>query len=294
MTPARATRCMIDPLVQQGSKITAGEESGNAGFGEFMALSADGNTAVIGGPHDNNNAGAAWVFTRSGSTWTQQAKLVGDCTSNCANEGTGESGEGEFGLYMAISADGNTVLIGGQSDNNNAGAAWVFTRSGGAWTQQGAKLVGDCTSNCANEGTGESGEGQFGFSVALSEDGNTAVIGAPIDNKNAGAAWVFTRSGGAWTQQGAKLVATAPAAAQARAPARAAKAGSARAWRCLPTATPRWSVACSTAAMSARRGCSRALAKSGPSKAKSSPAAARAAKACSATTWPSRETGTPR
>ena len=182
-------------------------ESGAAQFGSYVALSADGNTAMIGGQYDNANAGAAWVFTRSGGAWTQQgAKLVGNCTSSCANEGTGESGEGEFGFSVALSEDGNTALIGGATDNKGAGAAWVFTRSGDVWTQQGAKLVGNCTSSCANEGTGESGEGWFGTGVALSGDGNTALISGAFDSGSFGAAWVFTRSGGVWTQQGAKLV----------------------------------------------------------------------------------------
>ena len=210
-----------------------------------VALSADGNTALIGGHGDNGSVGAAWVFTRSGATWTQQgAKLTG----------SGETGAGQFGVGVALSADGNTALIGGSGDNHqrrggvgvhplgrhldaagreadrqrrerrpgrfgvergavggrehrpdrrprattaSVGAAWVFTRSGGTWTQQGAKLTG----------SGETGSGQFGASVALSADGNTALIGGP-DNRRArrrlGAAWVFTRSGATWTQQGAE------------------------------------------------------------------------------------------
>jgi hypothetical protein len=67
----------------------------------------------------------------------------------------------------------------------------VFTRAGGAWTQQGAKLVGNCTASCTNQGTGETGPGEFGASVALSGDGNTALSSGPADNGNAGAAWVF-------------------------------------------------------------------------------------------------------
>jgi hypothetical protein len=70
-----------------------------------VALSSDGNTALIGGSE-------AWVFTRSGSTWTEQAKLTG-----------GESGEGDFGSGVALSSDGNTALIGGPYDNGRAGAA---------------------------------------------------------------------------------------------------------------------------------------------------------------------------
>jgi len=168
----------------QQAKLTGGGEIGHGLFGS-VALSSDGNTALIGGSDDNNGQGAAWVFTRSGSTWTQQAKLTG-------------GGEvvpyGFFGGSVALSADGNTALIGGIYDNAGVGAAWVFTRSGQEWTQQGEKLTG-----------GEIGDAYFGYSVALSSDGNTALIGGPVDNNDVGAAWVFTRSGQEWTQQGEKL-----------------------------------------------------------------------------------------
>jgi hypothetical protein len=112
------------------------------------------------------------VFTRAGGVWTQQGTKL---------TGTGETGAGRFGSSVALSADGNTALIGGYADNGNVGAAWVFTRAGGVWTQQGAKLTG----------TGETGGGVFGNSVALSADGNTALIGGPQDNSGVGAAWVF-------------------------------------------------------------------------------------------------------
>jgi hypothetical protein len=200
--------------IQQGGKLNgtghAGEtlfdHIGEGEFGYSVALSADGDTALIGAPRDNYDEGAGWVFTRSGSIWTQQGeKLVGDCTSSCANEGTGETGKGEFGVSVALAEDGGTALIGGSADNGSVGAGWVFTRSGSIWTQQGEKLVGDCTSSCANEGTGETGKGEFGVSVALAEDGDTALIGGPADNGSVGAAWVFTRSGGVWSQQGQKL-----------------------------------------------------------------------------------------
>jgi FG-GAP repeat len=173
----------IDPFIQQGSKLT---EAASPDFGESVALSADGNTALIGASGDNGKIGAAWVFTRSGETWAKQgAKLTA----------ADEVGTGAFGVSVALSADGNTALIGGWADNSH-GAAWVFTRSGSTWTQQGAKLTG----------SGESGsENDFGSSVALSADGNTALIGGFGDNSLRGAAWVFTRSETTWTQQGEKL-----------------------------------------------------------------------------------------
>jgi hypothetical protein len=172
---------------QQGSKLVASDAVGASSQGWSVALSADGNTAIEGGPYDAG-LGAAWVFTRSSNgAWTQQGlKLVG----------SGSVAPDLQGSSVALSADGNTAIVGGYVDNSFAGAAWVFTRSGSTWTQQGSKLVGGNAVGVASQG----------YSVALSADGNTAIIGGYSDNSNIGAAWVFTRSGGVWTQQGSKLV----------------------------------------------------------------------------------------
>ena len=103
-----------------------------------MALSGDGMTALIGGygdqPYRAYSVGAAWVFVRSGTTWTEQGpKLVGT--------GVDLGYCGSVQGSVALSFDGNTALSGGQCDNNNTGAVWVFTRSGTTWSQQGPKLV---------------------------------------------------------------------------------------------------------------------------------------------------------
>jgi hypothetical protein len=230
---------------QQGPKLIPNDNSGPASFGFRTALSADGNTAIVGGSSDNNNNGAAWVFTRSNGVWTQQGpKLVGTdavgsdfqggCVGLSADGNTalvGASVEAEIGGEAwvftrsngvwtqqgpklvgtgavpggavggqcdALSADGNTVIIGLPDDDNGIGAAWVFTRNNGVWTQQGSKLVG----------TGAVGSAHQGGSVWLSADGNTAIVGGTTDDNNNGAAWIFTRNNGAWTQQGPKLVGT--------------------------------------------------------------------------------------
>jgi len=91
--------------------------------------------------------------------------------------------------------------VGGWSDNGSTGAAWVFTRSGGIWRQQGNKLVG----------TGAAGSARQGMSVALSADGNTAIVGGLVGDGGAGAASTFTRSGNHWTQD-KRLVGTGPMA----------------------------------------------------------------------------------
>lgn len=178
------------PSVQQGSKLVGTGATSLASQGYSVSLSADGNTALVGGYSDNSFAGAAWVYTRSDSIWTQQGgKLVGTDATLSAQQG----------VSVSLSADGNTALVGGPGDNVGAGAAWVYTRSGGVWTQQGGKLVGT--------GAG-AGEAQQGWSVSLSADGNTALVGADVDNSGEGAAWVYARNGGVWTQQGGKLVGT--------------------------------------------------------------------------------------
>jgi hypothetical protein len=170
---------------QQGSKFI-GSGAVGAALQCVVAVSADGNTALIGGPGDDGNKGAAWIFTRSGGVWTQQgSKLVG----------SGAVGAAFQGNLGALSADGNTALVSGQDDNGNVGATWVFTRSGGVWTQQGAKLVGSGNIGASGQGNG----------LSLTADGNVAMISGPADNTNVGAVWVFTRSGGVWTQYGSKL-----------------------------------------------------------------------------------------
>jgi FG-GAP repeat/IPT/TIG domain len=175
----------IDPLIQQGEKLTGGGETGNGLFGYSVALSGDGDTAVIGAPFDNGSTGAAWVFVRSGATWSEQGEKL---------TAAGEVGQGAFGHSVTVSGDGETAVIGAPFDSGNVGAAWVFTRSGATWTQ-GEKLTG----------TEELGAGLFGYSVALSGDGDTAVVGGNGDNASVGAAWVFVRSGATWSEQGEKL-----------------------------------------------------------------------------------------
>jgi len=187
----------VDPLVQQGGKLVPSDEEGGGEAGTSVAISADGNTALVGGIGDEAGeqvpmAGAAWVFSRTGATWRQQGPKL---------TGSGEEGEGQFGISVALSADGNTALIGGINDEREKkqfGAAWVFTRAGASWAQQGPKLV--ATPGDESEG------GRFGRSVALSADGNTALIGAYFDSSQHGAAFVFTRAGASWSQQGPKLV----------------------------------------------------------------------------------------
>jgi len=105
-----------DVWTQQGNKLVGTGAVGTANQGVSVALSADGNTALVGGPGDGD-AGAVWVFTHSNDVWTQ----LGDQLVS-----TGAVGVAEQGWSVTLSADGNTAVAGGLSDNGGDGAAWVF------------------------------------------------------------------------------------------------------------------------------------------------------------------------
>jgi CSLREA domain-containing protein len=178
----------IDPLIQQGAKLKAG--GATAQFGWSVALSDAGDVAVVGAPFDSNNTGAAWVFTRSGSIWTQAAQLTPTAGEQLS--------PGFYGFSVAISGDGNTALVGSPQDGGGVGAVWVFRQaSPTSWPEQQELPTP----------TDETAPGDFGYSVSLSTDGDTALIGAPADNTNLGAAWVygFSPFAGGWTQQTSKL-----------------------------------------------------------------------------------------
>ena len=210
--------------VQQAYLKPSNTNNGDA-FGDRLALSADGNTLAVSAPveasaatgingnqADNTarNAGAVYVFSRSGTTWMQEAYL------KASNTGAGDV----FGHALALSGDGNTLAVtavgeasaatgvgGNQTDNSagGAGAAYVFTRSGTTWTQQ-AYVKASNTNQLDN----------FGYAIALSADGTTLAVGAASeasagtgvggnqsDNSAlyAGAAYVFVRTGTLWAQQ---------------------------------------------------------------------------------------------
>jgi len=209
----------IDPIAQQAYlKAPSGTAGSGAGdnFGSSVAVS--GNTVVIGATGEDSsttgvnstpdegasNSGAAYVFLRSGTTWTQQAYLK-------AGQVTGGD---QFGISVAVS--GNTVVVGADGEDSSTnqvnstpdesgdatGAAYVFVRNGTTWSQE-AYLKASQVKN----------DDCFGASVAVS--GDTVVVGAYLedssttgvnstpdqDASNIGAAYVFIRSGTTWSQQ---------------------------------------------------------------------------------------------
>jgi len=177
-----------DPLYQQ--KVISSDGEANDEFGCSIAISAD--TCVVGARRDDdkgNNAGAAYVFVQASGVWSQQQKLL-------ASDGAGGMMFGDsFGEAVAI--DGDTCVIGASGKNSGEGAAYVFTRTAGVWTEQQKLLASD-----------HAGGFLFGYSVAI--DGDTCVLGSIYSETLAvdiGAAYVFTRSAGVWTEQ-QKLIAS--------------------------------------------------------------------------------------
>jgi FG-GAP repeat len=184
----------IDPTLTQQQKLEPSDAAAGDFFGNPVAI--DGETVVVGARFDDGAAGAdqgsAYVFVRSGGVWTQQQKL----------EASDAAAGDHFGVSVAI--DGETVVVGAESDDGAGGAgqgsAYVFTRSGGVWSQQ-QKL----------EASDAAGGDNLGHAAAIS--GETIVVGAQNDDGaagfNQGSAYVFVRSGGVWTQQ-QKLEASDP------------------------------------------------------------------------------------
>jgi hypothetical protein len=182
----------------QQAKLTASDGADGDWFGWSVWLSGDGNTALVGAFNKtvgtNAYQGSAYVFARSGSSWSQQAKLL------ASNGAAGDY----FGRSASLSGDGHTTLVGAIGANASQGSAYMFVLSGTNWTEQ-ARLT-------ASDGAADD---YFGYSVSLSGDGNTALVGTYNDETaaglSAGSAYMFVRSGSSWTEQ-AKLTASDGAA----------------------------------------------------------------------------------
>ena len=210
---------------QQAYLKSSESHNGALGFGTSVALSADGTTLAVGATGENSkasgvggdqtdnslpDAGAVFVFHRAATTWSQEAYVK---ASNPATENF-------FGNAVALSNDGNTMVIACYAESSNAtgingdqsnslaidsGAAYVFSRDGSTWSQQAYVKASNTRTKA-----------YFASSIGLSGDGNTMVVGAPDDASDAtgvdgsqadttapesGAAYVFSRSGTTWSQQ---------------------------------------------------------------------------------------------
>src|SRR5487761_2103556 len=222
---------------------TAGCEGEGEGeecrLGISVAISGDGNTALVGSPLEEGRRGAVRTFVRTGQTWSQLGPKI-----------EGESGGKElFGRSVAISADGQTAIIGAPG----SATATALRRGKSGWEKEVPTIVGPRKASTGRfgrtvalsgngnvaligapgleqgsvavwafvreaggwqqqgpvltGGAGETAGGHFGSGLALSSDGSTALVGADGDSEGAGAAWPLSRSGATWVPQGAKLTA---------------------------------------------------------------------------------------
>jgi hypothetical protein len=207
-----------DAVLAQRAYVKASNTGAGDGFGGSVALSGDGQTLAIGAPHEagdgslesndaDADAGAVYVFRRTGQTWVQEAYL----------KAAHPDRDDFFGCSVALSGDGSILAVGAYSEDSAAvgvdgddtneaapaaGAAFVFSRTGSQWRQQ-AYL------KASNTGA----EDGFGKTVALADDGQTLAVGAYREDsgrpanqtdetsEDSGAIYVFTRSDATWSQQ---------------------------------------------------------------------------------------------
>jgi len=223
-----STTTSTDTFETISNYIKASNTNTNDQFGSAISLSTDGNILAVGaldedsnvtgvnGDQTNNttsNAGAVYIFTRSGTVWTQEAYIKASNTDE----------DDVFGLAVSLSADGNILAVGAEGEDSNAtgingnqtnnaasnaGAVYIFTRNGIVWTQE-AYIKASNTSTAGLLGL-------FGDTVSLSAGGSTLAVGARAENSNAtgingdqaggvafssGAVYIFTRSNTIWTQE---------------------------------------------------------------------------------------------
>lgn len=179
--------CFIMEDWQEQAKLLASDGETNDRLGLSVAM--DGDYAIVAAANDDGVKGAAYIFKRTGTTWTEEAKLT-------ASDGAPWDG---FGFCATIGGD--YAFVGaGQNDNDNgvdAGAVYIFKRSGTTWTEEQKLLASDGASY-----------DYFGFHVSI--DGDRAIIGADRDDDNGegcGAAYIFKNDGTSWTEE-AKLTAS--------------------------------------------------------------------------------------
>jgi hypothetical protein len=209
---------------QQAYLKPANTGSGDV-FGWSLAISDDGNRVVVGSPLEDSDttgvnpvstdpsmtfdAGAAYVFSRTGTTWAQEAFL----------KATNTGGTDDFGVAVAIAGNGTTVAIGAGNEDSNSTGINQDTANNSA-TDAGAVFIYDFAAawtfsaylKASNTDAGD----RFGTALALSADGNTLAVGTPAEDSGAmtiggietdnsvteaGAVYVFTRSGVTWSQQ---------------------------------------------------------------------------------------------
>ena len=162
------------------SSFVAADGADGDEFGVSVALSADGTVLAVGAEEDDDHRGSVYVYRDDDGTWSDPVKLT-----------PGSAREGDFGNAVALSADGNLLVVGADEDDNERGAAYVFVADGsGGWLTPTRLVASDAVAG-----------DELGESIDVAGDGSVIVVGAPYVENNRGAAYVFVPDGsGGWRQ----------------------------------------------------------------------------------------------
>lgn len=183
----------------QEAAFVASDPFASANFGQSVSISGDGARIAVGAwgfGGTYSSQGKAYVFSRTGTTWTQEAAITpSDAAANSS-----------FGFVVNISLDSTRMIIGAKDATytlTNQGKAYIYSRSGATWTQEAIIVAGDPVASSS-----------FGYGVSINSDGTRVAIGAPLFNGNLSAQgkfYIFVRSGTTWTQEAA-FIASDPVA----------------------------------------------------------------------------------
>jgi hypothetical protein len=172
----------------QQAILSASDNNSSGNFGRSVKINSNGNYIVSGDTTiPSTHYGTAYIFARSGSTWSEQAKITHPGSS---------SNYDMFGSPGEINSDGTQALFGCQYEDDNgtnSGAVYAYSRSGSTWTYNQKLIASDAAA-----------QSSFGYSISMDDAGDYVVISAHNQDtagSNAGAVYVFTRSGNTWTQQ---------------------------------------------------------------------------------------------
>ena len=174
----------IDPLLSTRVALQDPDPATNDQFATQVAVSADGKTAVVGAFGADNAAGRAYIFTRSGATWSSSPTATFTDPAATAND--------LFGAAVALSPDGQVALIGAPQ-TSVTGKAYLYEQTGGVWNTTPSETFADPNPNPNYD--------LFGMSVSLNTDGTVAVIGAPqtiYQMGGEGQAYIFEQTASGW------------------------------------------------------------------------------------------------
>ena len=164
-----------------GTKIVASDKAAGDNFGRSCAMNSDGTKVIVGAyvedPDGTTDAGSAYIYTYSGSSWDTGTKIVA----------SDKAASAFFGGSVSMNSDGTKVIVGANGDGPYAGAAYIFTYDGSSW-DTGTKIVSSDLTN----------SDQFANSVAMSGDGTKVIVGASNENLAYGSVYIYTYSGGSW------------------------------------------------------------------------------------------------